>query len=78
MTSHQLPARRLTAWDGGIIIVSLAVALVGGLFATEGLLGHFYDSSMFWEGLNHMWEIFGGIAAVVAGIAVAAYDWVRR
>lgn len=78
MTSHEMHARRLTSWDGGIIVTSVAVALIGGLFALEGLMGHFYNTSMFWEGLNHMWEIFGGLTAVVAGLAVATYDWLRR
>ncbi len=44
----------------------------------EGLLGYFYNASMFWEGLDHMWEMFGGLAVVVVGLVVASYAWLRR
>ncbi len=70
--------RHLSTLSGGILITSLAVALVGGLFMAEGLLGYFYNASMFWEGLDHMWEMFGGLAVVVVGLVVASYAWLRR
>jgi hypothetical protein len=78
MTAQQMHARRLSALSGGILITSVAVALIGGLFAAEGLLGYFYNASMFWEGLDHMVEIFGGLAVAVVGIVVASYAWLRR
>ncbi len=78
MTEQQMPPRSLSALGGGLLITSVVVALIGGLFALEGLLGYFYNASMFWEGLDHMWEIFGGLAVAVLGIVVAAYLWWSR
>jgi hypothetical protein len=78
MTSQEIHARRLTAWTEGGIAASVAAALIGGAFALEGLLGYFYNASMFLEGWNHIAEIFGGLAVVVLGVAVAAYLWLRR
>lgn len=56
----------------------VAVALVACLFVAEGLMGYFYDSSMFWEGLDHIWLIYGGGAVAVAGAALAVYSFIRR
>lgn len=78
MTSQEVHARRLTAWTEGEIVASIAAALIGGAFALEGLLGYFYNTSMFLEGWDHIAEIFGGLAVVVLGVAVAAYLWLRR
>jgi hypothetical protein len=78
MTSQGMHQRRLTAWGGAEIITSVAAALVGGAFLLEGMLGYFYNTSIFLEGWNHIAEIFGGIAVAAVGIAVAAYLWVRR
>ncbi len=74
----EMHIRRLTAFSGGVLITSVAVALIGGLFFAEGLLGYFYNSSMFWEGLDHMWDIFGGLAVAVIALVVAAYAWISR
>ncbi len=74
----EIQVRRLSAFNEGVLITSVAVAIIGGLFFAEGLLGYFYNSSMFWEGLSHMWEIFGGLAVAVVGIVVAAYAWLTR
>ncbi len=74
----EMHVRRLSAFNEGVLITSVAVAIIGGLFFAEGLLGYFYNSSMFWEGLDHMWEIFGGLAVVVVGLVVASYAWLRR
>lgn len=52
--------------------------LVAGAFMAEGLLGYFYNASMFWEGLSHVWLIYGGLAAAVAGAALAIYSYIRR
>ena len=78
MTSQEIHARRLTAWTEGGIVTSVVAALIGGAFALEGLLGYFYNTSMFLEGWDHIAEIFGGLAVAVLGIAVAVYLWVRR
>ncbi len=78
MTSQEMHARSLGASGAAIIITSVAVAIVGGLFLAEGLLGYFYNTSMFWEGLDHATEIVSGLAVAVVGIVVAAYRWMRR
>lgn len=78
MTSQEIHARRLTAWTEGGIVTSAVAAFIGGAFLLEGLLGYFYNSSLFLEGWDHFAEIFGGLAVVVLGIAVAVYLWARR
>ncbi len=78
MDTQLRPNRRFTAWTASAFVVGIAVAIVGGLFSAEGLLGYFYSSSMFWEGLDHIWEIYGGLAVVIVGVAVAIYSFVRR
>jgi hypothetical protein len=78
MSTQNVHAKRLSTFDGGVLIVSAVIALVGGLFAAEGLLGYFYNSSMFLEGLDHITEIYSGLAVAVVGVLVAAYLWLRR
>jgi hypothetical protein len=71
-------ARRLT-WTGGTeIIGSVAALVIGALFAAEGLLGYFYNYSIFWEGLDHTTEIYGGFAVAIIGFVAAVYVYVRR
>ena len=53
------------------------MVIVAGAFMAEGLLGYFYNASMFWEGLDHIWLIYGGFAAALAGAALAAYSYFR-
>ena len=52
--------------------------VVSGLFVAEGLLGYFYNTSMFWEGMDHIWLIYGGLAVAIAGAALAIYSYLRR
>ena len=73
-----LPSRRFTAWTASGVVAGVAVAIVAGVFMAEGLLGYFYNASMFWEGMDHIWLIYGGGAVAVAGAAVAIYSYLRR
>jgi len=66
-----------TAWSASGLIAGVAVVIVAGAFMAEGLLGYFYNASMFWEGLDHIWLIYGGFAAALAGAALAAYSYFR-
>lgn len=52
--------------------------MVAGVFMAEGLLGYFYNASMFWEGMDHIWLIYGGGVVAVAGAALAIYSYLRR
>lgn len=61
-----------------MIVTATIVAVIGGLFTAEGLLGYFYNYSMFLEGWDHILEIAGGLAAVAAGVLVSAYLYLRR
>ena len=70
--------KRFTALTAGGLVTGVAALIIGVLFASEGLLGYYYNYSMFFEGLSHMWEIFGGLAVAVAGVVVAAVAIVRR
>lgn len=78
MTSQGMPHRGFTAWNATELTAAVAVAIVGGLFAAEGLLGYFYNASMFLEGWDHIWEIYGGLAAAVAGLLISGYVLIRR
>lgn len=78
MTAPGMPGRRFTAWTASGVVGGAAVAIVAGLFVAEGLLGYFYDASMFWEGMSHFWLIYGGGAVAVAGAALAVYSYIRR
>ena len=60
------------------LILGLAVTVLGVAFMAEGMMGYFYNTSMFLEGTDHIWEMYGGLAAAVAGIALAVYAIVRR
>lgn len=78
MTATGLPIRRFTAWTASGVVAGVAVALVAGVFMAEGLLGYFYNASMFWEGMDHIWLIYGGGVVAVAGAALAIYSYLRR
>ncbi len=78
MTAQGMSHRKFTAWNATELTASVIVAIVGGLFAAEGLLGYFYNSSMFLEGMDHVWEIYGGLAVAIVGLIVSAYILVRR
>lgn len=70
--------RGFSAYTATGLITGLAVAIVGGLFVAEGLLGYYYSYSMFLEGTDHMWEMAGGLVAAAAGAILAVYAVLRR
>lgn len=74
----QLYHRGFTAVTATEVVASLAVAAVGVIFTAEGLLGYFYNATMFLEGLDHIWEIYGGLAVAAVGAIVAFYFYIRR
>jgi hypothetical protein len=78
MTRTESPSRGFTAWTASGLVAGIAVVLVAGTFMAEGLLGYFYSASMFWEGLDHIWLIYGGLAVAIAGAALAIYSYLRR
>ena len=77
MTTEQMH-RHPSSLSEGVIATAIVVAVIGGLFAAEGLLGYFYNYSMFLEGWDHILEISGGIMAIAAGALVSAYVYLRR
>lgn len=70
--------RGFTAYTATGLVTGIAVAIVGGLFLAEGLLGYFYSYSMFLEGTDHIWEMSGGLLAAAAGAILAVYAALRR
>ncbi len=70
--------RGFSAYTATGLVTGIAVAIVGGLFLAEGLLGNYYSYSMFLEGTDHMWEIAGGVLAAAAGAILAVYAVLRR
>lgn len=60
------------------LILGLAATALGVAFMAEGTLGYFYNTSMFLEGTDHIWEMYGGLAAAVAGVVLAVYAILRR
>lgn len=78
MEPNQMRTRGFTAWTASGLVAGLSAAIVGGAFMVEGLLGYFYNTSIFWEGLDHVWEIYGGLAVVVAGAALGLYAILKR
>ncbi len=78
MTTAQTIHRGFNAWTASGLVGGIVAAIVGGLLMSEGLLGYFYNASMFWEGLDHIWLIYGGLAVVVIGAAVAILALLRR
>lgn len=77
MTTH-IPDRSFTALSASGLVVGVAALIIGVLFAGEGLLGYYYNASLFLEGLDHMWEIFGGVALAAVGAILGAYAVLRR
>ena len=78
MSTQSITAKRFTPVKEGILVTGVVAAVIGGLFLAEGLLGYFYNYSMFLEGLDHIIEIYSGLAVVIVGAAAAIYEIVRR
>ncbi|HEV2138937.1 MAG TPA: hypothetical protein VGR53_08845 [Nitrososphaerales archaeon] len=67
----------LTRTDESVLLVGMSALIFGGLFVAEGLLGYFYNYSIFWEGLDHIAEICSGIAFTLLGLVSSAYIYLR-
>ncbi len=78
MTSATGLGRRFTAWTAGGVAARVMVATVVGVFVAEGMPGCFYGASMFCEGMDCIWLIYGGRAAAVAGATLAICSYLLR
>jgi hypothetical protein len=78
MNNATTSVRHLTRIGDTEIAAGVVALVVGALFAAEGLLGYFYNYSIFWEGLDHVSEIYGGFALAIVGLITALYVYTQR
>jgi uncharacterized membrane protein (UPF0136 family) len=67
----------LTRTDESVLLAGMAALILGALLVIEGLLGYFYNHSIFWEGPDHIAEIYSGLAAALLGLVSSAYIYTR-
>jgi hypothetical protein len=77
MTAQNVRYGELTRTDESVLLAGMGALIFGTLLVTEGLLGYFYNHSIFWEGPDHITEIYSGFAVALLGLVSSAYIYIR-